>query len=335
MSFDSAISRNDYTGDGTTDTYDYCFYIFEDADLLVTVRDTNGVEYPLTLDTDYLVSGEGEETGGAVELVHSGQTWLDSNNCFRAGWHFTVRRVLSEVQTTDLRNQGNYFPNVIEDQLDRCVMIDQQQQDQLDRAVTLPETVPQSGFDPRLPANIVGAARQALIVNDAGNGIGLGSTVAVGPQGPAGPAGTNGTNGTNGQGVPAGGATAAILVKNSGTDYDTQWRDLIASDIPNALPVAKTTVGAQAISASNIDWSTGSAFTKTLGASTTFTFSNQTSGQTIVVRLTNTASNWTVTWPTVLWAGGSAPTMTVGAHSDVYTFFYDGANIYGSAVQNF
>ncbi len=104
--------------------------------------------------------------------------------------------------------------------------------------------------------------------------------------------------------------------------------------IASASTVASQTIAAQAISASAIDWSTGNMFTKTLGAATTFTFSNQISGQTIVVRLTNTASNWTVTWPTVLWSGGTAPIMTTGAKSDVYTFIYDGSNIYGSAVQN-
>lgn len=90
---------------------------------------------------------------------------------------------------------------------------------------------------------------------------------------------------------------------------------------------------AQAISATTIDWSTGSVFTKTLGANTTFTFSNQVSGQTIVVRLTNTASNFTVTWPTVRWIGGTPPGMSQGAVSDVYTFINDGSNIYGTAVQ--
>jgi hypothetical protein len=101
-----------------------------------------------------------------------------------------------------------------------------------------------------------------------------------------------------------------------------------------ALDVADMTIVTQAISALAIDWSTGYVFTKTLGANSTFTFSNNLSGQTIVVRLTNTASNYTVTWPTVRWSGGSQPTMTVGAKSDVYTFVYDGSNIYGSAVQN-
>lgn len=101
-----------------------------------------------------------------------------------------------------------------------------------------------------------------------------------------------------------------------------------------ALNVADETIATQAISASAIDWSLGNVFTKTLGANTTFTFSNQLSGQTLVVRLTNTASNYTVTWPTVKWAGGTAPVMTIGATSDVYTFVYDGTNTYGSVVQD-
>lgn len=92
----------------------------------------------------------------------------------------------------------------------------------------------------------------------------------------------------------------------------------------------------QAISASAIDWATGNVFTKTLAANTTFTFSNQTSGQVIVVRITNTASNYTVTWPgSVLWSAGVTPTQTTGAKSDVYTFVYDGTTTFGSVVQNF
>lgn len=93
-----------------------------------------------------------------------------------------------------------------------------------------------------------------------------------------------------------------------------------------------------AISASDIDWSTlkisSGLYTKTLSANTTFTFSNRTAGQTIMVRLTNTASNYTVTWPTVKWTGGVAPTMTTGAKSDIYTFVYDGTDVFGSVVQN-
>lgn len=119
----------------------------------------------------------------------------------------------------------------------------------------------------------------------------------------------------------------------TGTGY-AKLSSGVLSTQSTPLPVADTTISTQAIGASAIDWSTGSVFTKTLGANTTFTFSNQTSGQTIVVRLTNTASNYTVTWPTVKWPGGTVPVMSTGATSDVYTFVYDGTNIYGSYVQD-
>lgn len=40
--------------------------------------------------------------------------------------------------------------------------------------------------------------------------------------------GIQGTAGTNGQGVPVGGATGTVLVKNSGTNYDTAWVSTIS-----------------------------------------------------------------------------------------------------------
>lgn len=93
-----------------------------------------------------------------------------------------------------------------------------------------------------------------------------------------------------------------------------------------------------AIAASAIDWATGATFSKTLSASTTFTFSNSLPGQEIRVAITNTVANYTVTWPsspTLKWSGGIAPVQTVGAKTDVYTFVNIGGVIYGSVVQNF
>jgi len=90
------------------------------------------------------------------------------------------------------------------------------------------------------------------------------------------------------------------------------------------------------IAASNIDWSLAKTFRKTLSANTTFTFSNDTDGQTIVVAVTNTAGNYTVTWPAaVQWSGGTEPVQTIGAFTDVITFVKIGSTIYGSSVQNF
>ena len=135
------------------------------------------------------------------------------------------------------------------------------------------------------------------------------------------------------------GSYAVIKMSANGTNNGTWVAQTASTSIPftsvtGTATVAQTTIATQAISGSSINWSTGSVFTKTLGANTTFTFTGAVSGQTIVVRLTNTASNFTVTWPAVRWTGGVAPTMTIGAFSDVYTFIYDGSNFYGAAVQN-
>lgn len=89
------------------------------------------------------------------------------------------------------------------------------------------------------------------------------------------------------------------------------------------------------VSALDINWSIAQTFKKTLGANSTFTFSNVTDGRTIVVALTNTSSNYTVTWPAVTWTGGSPPVETIGAKTDVITFVKIGSVIYGSSVQNF
>lgn len=89
------------------------------------------------------------------------------------------------------------------------------------------------------------------------------------------------------------------------------------------------------ITALDINWARGSVFYKTLTASSTFTFSNTADGAQILVILTNTASNYTVTWPTVSWPGNIAPTQTVGAKSDVYVFVKVGSTIYGNVVQNY
>lgn len=99
------------------------------------------------------------------------------------------------------------------------------------------------------------------------------------------------------------------------------------------IPSPRATV---VIPASNIDWSASNTFSKTLSANTTFTFSNDTDGQTIVVAITNTAGNYTVAWPAaVQWSGGTEPVQTIGAFTDVITFVKIGSTIYGSSVQNF
>lgn len=151
--------------------------------------------------------------------------------------------------------------------------------------------------------------------------------------------------------VGTAGTTAGTVTMAGGTSGTTILTPSAAASGTLTLPAATDTLigkattdtlsnktylakAPTAIASSDIDWSLNNRFSKTLAANTTFTFSNKVS-QTITVWITNTASNYTVTWPTVSWSGGAAPTQTTGAHTDIYTFMYDGTTVWGSVVQNF
>ena len=133
------------------------------------------------------------------------------------------------------------------------------------------------------------------------------------------------------------GASTFIISQNYGcvrlTSDGTNW--FVQNIVPNVASTIQPVITlTESGGATTINWAVGNMFTLTLNANLTVNFSNQIAGQTIVVRFTNTASNYTVTWPTTRWPAGTAPTMSTGAVSDVYTFLYDGSNTYGSYVQN-
>lgn len=170
MTVSSTTNRNNYTGDGTVDTYSYTFKIFSNTDLLVTVRNTNNVETTLTLTTDYTVTGVGSTSGGTVVLVNASQAWLDGDGDLLTGYELSIRRVRPLTQITDIRNQGSFLPETHEDEFDKQIMIAQQQQDAIDRSVSLPESVDPADFDNKLPATIVGSGGVFLKTNASGDG---------------------------------------------------------------------------------------------------------------------------------------------------------------------
>jgi hypothetical protein len=170
VSLSSATNRNDYTGNGSVDTYSYTFKVFSEDHLVVTVRDTSDVETTLTKTTHYTVSGVGSTSGGSVALVAGAFDWLNVGNDLKSGYKLTIRRVVPLTQETDIRNAGTFYPATHEDQFDKQVMISQQQQDDLDRSVTLPETVTSSDFDPTLPSDILDSANKVPMINATGNG---------------------------------------------------------------------------------------------------------------------------------------------------------------------
>ena len=155
MGISSLQNRSDYTGNNSTAVYAYAFKIQSNTHLLVTKRDTNNVETTLVLTTDYTVSptGVNNENGGTITLV-AGNLPTD--------YKLTIRRVVPLTQDSDFRNQGDFFPESHENAFDLGVMGAQQQQDEINRSIRVPETVSTDEFDPSLPATITPNAYLAI-----------------------------------------------------------------------------------------------------------------------------------------------------------------------------
>ena len=175
MTLTNTTTRNDYTGNGSASNFDYTFKIFSDSELLVVVKNIgSSVETTLTLNTDYTVNDAGEESGGSIDLVDANQAWLDSSGYLSSSYTLTLKRNLELTQETDIRNQSSFYPEVIEDALDRIVMITQQHDDIISGSISLPDSVSPSDFDTSLPSDIATGGNQKLIVvNTTGDGFDL------------------------------------------------------------------------------------------------------------------------------------------------------------------
>ena len=79
-----------------------------------------------------------------------------------------------------------------------------------------------------------------------------------------------------------------------------------------------------------LDPDNGMMQTWTLGANRTATDS-LTAGQSMILIVTASGSNYTVTWPTMTWVGGSAPTLG-GATPTAIELFKVGSTLYGATV---
>lgn len=174
MTVSSAVNRCDYVSNGVATSYAYTFLILAVTDLLVTMQDTSGNLTTLVLNTDYTVDSPGIAGGGNVNLLTSATL---PGGVIPNLYLLNIRRVRPLTQVTSIRNQGPYFPEVIEQAFDNCAMVDQQIQDELSSAVVLAPTILPSNFNPQLPALL--PPNTTIIVNPAGNGFATGATEAA------------------------------------------------------------------------------------------------------------------------------------------------------------
>lgn len=113
MTVSTQVSRNEYTGNGSTTQYDFTFRILDKSHLLVQTLDTSESIVTLTLGTDYSVTGVNRYSGGKVVL----------NTPLPDGYKISIERSIPVTQETSIRNQGGFFPEIHEDAFDKLTMI--------------------------------------------------------------------------------------------------------------------------------------------------------------------------------------------------------------------
>lgn len=145
----TATSRNDYIGAGNVGPFPYNFKIWAASDLKVIKRlASTGTETVLNYPADFAVTGIGKAAGGNVTLTAA----------LSVDYKLTIKRLRPLTQSTDLRNQSTYFREDTEDALDKLMMIDQQQQDSLDRSFRLNESADPTLYDMIIAPGVAGQA---------------------------------------------------------------------------------------------------------------------------------------------------------------------------------
>jgi len=107
---------------------------------------------------------------------------------------------------------------------------------------------------------------------------------------------------------------------------------------PTVTNYVETPYSANSSTAITLALTNGTVQIITLTGNATITMPTATSGKSFIMFLKQDATgSRTVTWTTVKWPGGTAPTITsTASKQDIYSFFADGTNWYGTTVgQNY
>lgn len=140
--------------------------------------------------------------------------------------------------------------------------------------------------------------------------------------------------------------TSGVLsIATAGTDYltpagtETLTNKTLTNPTVNNYTEGVVSIGT-VTTASTLDLTNGTVLTATLTASTacTFTMPTAVAGKSFILMLKQAAStgNGSATFSGVKWNAGGSPTITTAAGKmDIFNFFSDGANWYGSYTQGY
>lgn len=137
MTVSSTTNRKTFAGNGVTTSFATSPVVFFDtSDLVLTaVTDSTGASEALVENTDYTVTG-GAGSTGTVSLAGGSSPY----GAPAAGITLVIRRVLPLTQDDDFLNNDINDAEVLEDNLDRLTMVDQQQSEEVGRALKVSES---------------------------------------------------------------------------------------------------------------------------------------------------------------------------------------------------
>lgn len=113
---------------GAVTSYPFAFKCFTSADIRVVLTNSSAVESDLVLDSNYTVSLNADQNASPGGTITTTVAYATGNT-------ITIVSDLDMLQETDIQNQGGFYPEVIENALDKVTMLVQQVQEQVDRAV--------------------------------------------------------------------------------------------------------------------------------------------------------------------------------------------------------
>jgi len=133
MTISSTTTKNSYSGNGSTTTFAYGFFIPASTDIQVIVRSATGTETVKsegTGSTNYAITNVGNASGGNIVFVTapaSGETVV-------------LRRNTAKTQATDYVANDPFPAETHESALDKLTIIGQDLQEQVDRSIKLSRT---------------------------------------------------------------------------------------------------------------------------------------------------------------------------------------------------
>jgi len=130
MTVSSSTNRASYSGNGSLTTFAYSFKVFDQDDLTVILRASNGTETVQAIITDYTVTGVGDVGGGNVVF----------GTAPASGVTVVILREMDLEQGLDLVPNDPFPAGSLEDSLDKLTFMVQQHDEQLGRAIKASRT---------------------------------------------------------------------------------------------------------------------------------------------------------------------------------------------------